>query len=45
MVDPVSGGIPGEGKVAYGISFGFVIKFEQGICKDDVCGFGENVIV
>ena len=49
MVDPVSGGIRGEGKVAYGISVDFVIESEENaeasVGKDDMCRFGENVIV
>jgi hypothetical protein len=49
MVDPVSSGIPHEGKVAYGVSVDFIIELEEdteaGVCKDRMCGFGENVIV
>jgi hypothetical protein len=49
MVDPVSGGVGGEGKVAYGISVDFVIELEEdtkaGVCKDSMPRFGENVIV
>jgi len=29
MIDPVSSGIAGEGKVAYGIPVDFVIEFEE----------------
>jgi hypothetical protein len=29
MIDPVSGGIRGEGKVSNGIPFGFVIEMEE----------------
>jgi len=49
MVDPVSSGIAGKGKVAYGVSVDFVIELEEdtkaGVCKDGVRRFGENVIV
>jgi hypothetical protein len=49
MVDPVSSGIGGEGKVAYGVSVDFVIELEEdtkaGVCKDGMRRFGENVIV
>ena len=49
MVDPVSSGILGEGKVTYGISVDFVIELEEhteaSVCKDGMRGFGENVIV
>ena len=49
MVYPVSGGIQGEGKVAYGISVDFVIELEEdseaGVCKDGMRRFGENVII
>jgi hypothetical protein len=48
MVDPVSGGIWGEGEVSYGISFGFVIELEEdaeaSVRKEIVGRFGENVI-
>ena len=48
MVDPVSGGIRSEGKVSYGISFGFVIELEEdaeaSVSKESVGRFGENVI-
>jgi len=49
MIDPVPSGIWGEGKVSYGISVDFVVEVEEdaeaNVCKDGVCGFGENVIV
>jgi hypothetical protein len=49
MVDPVSSGIRGEGKVTYGIFVDFVIKLEEDtkarVCKDGMRRFGENVIV
>jgi len=49
MVDPVSGGIWGEGKVSYGISVDFVIQLEEdteaGVCEDGMRRFRENVIV
>jgi hypothetical protein len=49
MVDPVSSGILHEGKATYGVCVDFVIEFEEdteaGVCKDRMCGFGENVIV
>ena len=49
MVDPVSCGIRGEGKVTDGTSVDFVIEVEEdteaGVCKDGVRRFGENVIV
>jgi hypothetical protein len=39
----------GKGKVSYRISVDFVIEVEEdteaGVCKDGMCGFGENVIV
>jgi hypothetical protein len=48
MVDPVSGGVQGEGEVAYGIAVDFVIELEDaeaGMCKDGMRGFSEYVIV
>jgi hypothetical protein len=49
MVDPIPSSVWGKGKVGDGISVDFVIKFEEdteaGVCKDGMCGFGENVIV
>jgi hypothetical protein len=49
VVYPVSGGIPGEGKLAYGIPIDFVIELEEdseaSVCKDGMRRFGENVIV
>jgi len=49
MVDPVSGGIGGEGEVSYRISVDFLIEFEEdteaSMCKDGMRGFRENVIV
>jgi hypothetical protein len=49
MVDPVSCGIRGEGKVRYGIFVDFVIELEEdteaGVRKDRMRGFGRNVIV
>jgi len=49
MIDPVSGGIGGEGKVGDGISVAFVIELAEdtqaGVCKDGMGRFGENVIV
>jgi hypothetical protein len=49
MADPVTGGIQCEGEVTYGISVDFVIEVEEDtkarLCKDEVCRFGENVIV
>jgi hypothetical protein len=49
MVDPVSSGIGGEGKVAYSISADCVIELEEdtkaGVCKDGMRRFGENVVV
>jgi hypothetical protein len=49
MVDPVSGGIPREREVTYGITVDIVIKLEEdteaGVCKDGMRRFGENVIV
>jgi hypothetical protein len=49
MIDPVPSGIRGEGKVSYGISIDFVVEVEDdaeaSVCKDGMCGFGENVIV
>jgi hypothetical protein len=49
MIDPVPSGIRGEGKGAYGIPVDFVVEMEEdaqaSVCKDGMCGFGENVIV
>jgi hypothetical protein len=49
MVDPVSSGIQGEGKVFYGPSVNFVIESkedtEASVSKDSVRRFGKNVIV
>jgi len=49
MIDPVPGGIRGEGKVSNGIPVDFVVEGEEdaeaNACKGGVCGFGENVIV
>jgi len=49
MVDPVSCGILGEGKVFYGPSVDFVIEpkedAEASVCKDGMCRFRENVVV
>ena len=49
MIYPVPGGIRGEGKVSYRISVDFIVEVEEdaeaGVCKDGMCGFGENVIV
>jgi hypothetical protein len=49
MVDPVTRGIRGEGKVTYDISVHFVIELEEdteaSVCKDGVRRLGENVIV
>jgi len=48
MVDPMPSGIRREGKVSHGISVDFVIEPEEdtegNVCKDGMCGFGENVI-
>jgi len=49
MVDPVSSGIPGKGKVIDGTSVDFVIEVEEdteaSMYKDGMGRFGENVIV
>src|SRR6266403_2649768 len=49
MVDPVSGGIVGDGKTSYGISVDIIIELEEdteaGVCEDDMRRFGENVVV
>jgi len=49
MVDPVSCGVLGEGKVFDGPSVNFVIESkedtEASLCKGDVCRLRENVIV
>jgi len=49
MIDPVPGGIRGEGKADYRISVDFVVEVEEdaeaSVCKDRMCRFGENVIV
>jgi len=48
MIDPVPSSIPGDGKVTYGISLGFVIELEEdseaSTCKESMRRFGENVI-
>jgi hypothetical protein len=48
MVDPVSGGIRGEWKGWYGISFDFVIELEEddeaSVRKESMGRFRENVI-
>jgi hypothetical protein len=48
MVDPVSSGIRGEGKVSYGISVDFVIESkeytEASMCEKGMCRFGKYVI-
>jgi hypothetical protein len=47
MIDPVPGSIRGEGKVGYRISVDFVVEVEEdaeaSVCKDDMCGFREDV--
>jgi hypothetical protein len=49
MIDPVPSGIRSEGEMTYGISVDFVIEVEEdteaNVCKDGMCGFGDNVIV
>src|SRR6266403_3798058 len=49
MVDPVSGGIVGDGKTSYGISVDIIIELEEdteaGVCEDGMRRFGENVVV
>jgi hypothetical protein len=49
MIDPVLSGIRGEGRVSYGISVDFVVEVEEdaeaNVCKDGMCGTGENSIV
>jgi hypothetical protein len=48
MVDPVSCGIRGEGKVRYGIFVDFVVELEEdtevSVGKENMGRFGENVI-
>jgi hypothetical protein len=48
MVDPVSSGIRGEGKVTYGISVDLAIESEEdseaSMCKKRMCHFGKNMI-
>jgi hypothetical protein len=48
MVDPVSSGIQGEGKVMHGISIDCVIESqkdtEASMYKKRMCRFGKNVI-
>jgi hypothetical protein len=48
MVDPVSSGIWGEGKMIYGIFVDLVIQSEEdteaSVCKECMCAFGKNVI-
>jgi hypothetical protein len=49
MTDPVPGGIRDEGKMSYRIPVDFVVEVEEdaeaSVCKDGMCGFGENVII
>ena len=49
MVNPVSGGIRGEGKATDGIFVDFIIEPEEdteaSVCKDSMRMIGENVIV
>jgi hypothetical protein len=49
MIGPVTSGIWCEGKVIYVISVDFAVEVEKdteaNVCKDGMCGFGENVIV
>ena len=49
MIDPVLSGMRGEGEVSYCISVDLVVEVEEdaetSVCKDGMCGFGENVIV
>jgi hypothetical protein len=49
MVNPVSSGIQCKGEASYGISVDFVIELEKdtetSVCKNDMRGFGENVVV
>jgi hypothetical protein len=49
MVDPVPGGIRGEGKATYGLSLDFVIEPEKDteacVCKDGMRRFEGNVKV
>jgi hypothetical protein len=48
VIDPVSSGIQGEGKVIYAISVDFVVESEEdteaSMCKKYVCRFGKNAI-
>jgi hypothetical protein len=47
MIDPVPGSIRGKGKAGYRISVDFVVEVEEdaeaSVCKDGMCGFGEDV--
>ena len=49
MIDPVSGGIRGEGKATDGIFVCSIIEPEEdtkaSVCKDSMRMIGENVIV
>ena len=49
MIDPVPSGIRNEGEMPYGIPVDLVVELEEdteaGVCKDGICGFGENVVV
>jgi hypothetical protein len=49
MIDPVSRGIRGEGKVTYGVPVDLVVELEEdtqpSMSKGGMCRFGENVIV
>jgi hypothetical protein len=48
MIDPVLGGILGEGNATYDISVDFIIKLEEdaevSVRKESMRRFGENVI-
>lgn len=49
MINPVPGGIQGKGEMSYDFSVSFVVEVKKDakarVCKDDMCEFGENVIV
>ena len=49
MINPVPSGVRSEGELTYRVSVDFFVEVEKdteaGMCKDDMCGFGENVIV
>jgi hypothetical protein len=49
VINPALCGVRGEGKVNYDILVDLVVEVEEdaeaSMCKDGMCGFGENVII